>query len=49
MKDWIATVHENDDEMKRIKQILLDQDSKYVADVRNNHQHVDHMGEHVYR
>lgn len=46
MKDWIATVQENDDEVKRIKQILLDNDSKYVADVRNNYQL---KGEHVYR
>lgn len=46
MKNWIATVQENDDEVRRIKEILQDDDTKYVADVRNNYVL---KGDHVYR
>lgn len=46
VKDWIATVQENDDEIKRIKQILQDETTRYVADVRKNYLL---KGEHVYR
>lgn len=46
IKDWIVTVQEADDEIKRIKQILLDDNTKYTADIRNNY----HLkGDHVYR
>lgn len=46
VSDWIATVQGNDDEIKRVKEILLDDETKFVADVRNNYQI---KGEHVYR
>ncbi|KAL0902042.1 hypothetical protein ABMA27_000009 [Loxostege sticticalis] len=46
VKDWVATVQSNDEEIKRIRNILLDDETKFVADVRNNYLV---KGEHVYR
>ncbi|KAL4702748.1 hypothetical protein ACJJTC_013643 [Scirpophaga incertulas] len=46
VKDWISTVQSDDEEIKRIREILRDDDTKFIADVRNNYQL---RGEHVYR
>lgn len=46
IKDWVATVQSNDEEIKRIRDILLDDETKFVAEVRNNYLI---KGEHVYR
>lgn len=46
VKDWIATVQSNDEETKRIRDILQDEETKVIADVRNNYQV---KGGHVYR
>lgn len=44
--DWIATVQSNDEEVKRIKEILSNKDTKYVVDVHKNY---EIKGNHVYR
>ncbi|KAL4718086.1 hypothetical protein ACJJTC_005710 [Scirpophaga incertulas] len=46
VKDWISTIQSDDEEIKRIREILRDDDTKFIADVRNNYQL---RGEHVYR
>ncbi|KAL4715798.1 hypothetical protein ACJJTC_006377 [Scirpophaga incertulas] len=46
VKDWISTVQSDDEEIKRIREILWDDDTKFIADVRNNYQL---RGEHVYQ
>lgn len=46
MKDWIATVQNSDDEVKRIKEILQDGETKFMADVHKNYQL---KGNYVYR
>lgn len=46
LKDWISTVQSNDEEIGRIKDILQDQNTKFVADVHKNYQL---KGNHVYR
>lgn len=35
IKDWIATVQNSDDEVKRIREILQDGEIKFIADVHN--------------
>lgn len=46
IKDWIATVQNSDDEVKRLKEILQDGETKFIADVHKNYQL---RGNHVYR
>ncbi|CAK1589624.1 unnamed protein product [Parnassius mnemosyne] len=46
VKDWIATVQSNDDEIKGIKEVLQDSRTKSVADIYKNYQL---KGDHVYR
>lgn len=38
VQDWIATVQSNDDEIRRIREILQDNDTKHVVEVHNNYQ-----------
>jgi len=37
MKDWIATVQGADDEIKRIKEILENRETEYIADIHKNY------------
>lgn len=37
MKDWIATVQSADDEIKRIKEILENRETKHIADIHKNY------------
>lgn len=46
LKDWIATVQGDDEELLRIRKILQDSDTKYIADVHKNYQM---KGNYVYR
>lgn len=46
VKDWISTVQSDDEEIGRIRDILRDKNTKYVADVYKNYRL---KGEHVYR
>ena len=45
-QDWIATVQSDDDEVKRIKEILSSKDTKFIVDVHKNYQL---KGNYVYR
>lgn len=38
VRDWIATVQADDSEIRRVREILEDDKTKFVADVRNNYQ-----------
>lgn len=46
IKDWISTVQSNDEEIAKIREILRDKNTNYIADVCKNYQL---KGNHVYR